>query len=182
MHVILINSRDRTLQKRELRDWRELLDRKREIGELIGAEYIGVANKFLNGDTIWVDDAADLKAAQPAFGIDESEPRPGWPFEGNGVLAGRGVSDPRMSIAELSTHIRWFDLEESYVERCRIRGIVPKPPPQPVRWRFHDAAPKVDLVELVHSFAGYARPGVYAERWFDSSKYEWAYKPVYATL
>ena len=40
MHVILIISRDQTLQKRELRDWRELMDRKREIGELIGAEYI----------------------------------------------------------------------------------------------------------------------------------------------
>jgi hypothetical protein len=43
MFVILINPHDRTLRKRELRDWRELVDRKRELGELIGAEYIGIA-------------------------------------------------------------------------------------------------------------------------------------------
>jgi hypothetical protein len=157
MRVILSNSHDQTLQKCELPDWRELVDRKQEIGDLIGAEYIGIAHKFLNGDTIWVDDAADLKRAQPAFGIDESEPRPGWPYEGSGVLAGRDASDAQMSIAELFTHIRWFNLEECYVARCRIRGIVPKPPPQPIRWRTHDAAPKTDWVDLLASFAEYAR-------------------------
>jgi hypothetical protein len=170
MHVVLINSRDRTLQKGDVRDWRQLVDRKRELGKLIGAEYIGIAHKFWNGDTIWVDDAADLKRAQPAFGIDESEPRPGWPFEGNGVLVGPDVSDPRMSIAELFAHIQWYNLEECYVTRCRIRGIIPKPPPKRVRWRFYDAAPKVDWVELLESFAGYARTGIHAERWFDTSK------------
>ena len=179
MFVIFINSHDRTIQKRELPGWPSSDHRWHEVVELLGADYIGSAHKFVNGDNLWVDDAAEMKPAQSAFGFDISEPRPGWPFEGKGVIVGRNVSSALTTIEGVRPHIRWFTIEECYVERCRMRGVVPKPPLEVIRLKFRDAAPKqTDLVPVLKSFAAHARTDVHAERWFDEKDKRWGYRPI----
>jgi hypothetical protein len=167
MHAIIIDPMSQTVVEADITDIRSAL----------GCDYVSGALRLAGGDEVWVDDAAMLGRPQAAFTVDNAEGTyfPGWPFEGRGVVVGRGGGgDAQSSAKEVRRAVRFFSIWDCYVERCRLQGIPPRAPSNP--WRIAwDGLDHLLLPDL-EKFAALARTDIHAEGYKAGAKF--AYRPV----
>lgn len=113
MKAIKINSKNKTIEQVEVKDWRD-------ISPLIGCGTFTVAMVLENEDTIYVDDEGLLTLGRDSTFFEFEGGH--QPFAGNGLILGcdeEGEScDVKASIEEIKNKVKFLSIEDVY-----LRGL-----------------------------------------------------------